>query len=339
MKILKSILSLSSCLLLAGTAFSSNLTIDYSVSSSPWSLGGQGAGQTFFPADVAGYAGQGTLNLTELSFWTGNLGGAGHATTYIAIYDGDPDTSTLVGMSTNFVDTSSGAGIPNYTELTWTFASLSLNANTEYWAVMSNASTDVNPTNTVGRSLQEFDHMDAPNDAYRGLSIIANRAPHSSSIDLRFRATFAKNTNVGNEYCAEAAYTCPCFLVSAVGEGCPNTTGVGGTIAGSGDATIGSSTFSLTAGQLPDTVGLFVQGTSAVGGADGNPVGEGRLCLGPQKRYAPQSISGGTVTRSNFDSFASATQTMNYQFWYRDPGNTCNGGGFNFTPAWTVTWN
>jgi len=142
----------------------------------------------------------------------------------------------------------------------------------------------------------------------------------------------------GSEYCAEAAYTCPCFVVSAIGEGCPNTTGVGATILGAGDPSIAASTFSLTAAQLPNTSGLFVQGTSALGGADGNPVGEGRLCLNPQKRYSPQSTSSGTVTRSNFQNFASAGQSMNYQYWYRDPSNTCNGGGFNFSPAWNVTW-
>ena len=142
----------------------------------------------------------------------------------------------------------------------------------------------------------------------------------------------------GTEYCAEAVYTCPCFVTSAIGEGCPNSTGTGATMAAAGSPSIGASTFSLTAAQLPDTVGLFVQGTSAIGGVDGNPVGEGRLCLGPQKRYQPQAIAGGTVSRSNFENFATAGGAMNYQFWYRDPSNTCAGGGFNFTPAYNVTW-
>jgi len=142
----------------------------------------------------------------------------------------------------------------------------------------------------------------------------------------------------GTAYCAEAVYNCPCFAVSAVDEGCPNTTGVGATLTGTGVASVSAPSFDLTATQLPDTVGLFVQGTSAIGGADGNPVGEGRLCLGPQKRYQPQSISGGTVSRSNFQTFATAGGAMNYQFWYRDPGNNCAGGGFNFSPAWNVTW-
>jgi len=146
------------------------------------------------------------------------------------------------------------------------------------------------------------------------------------------------NSNSGAEYCAEAVYTCPCFVVSAVGEGCPNSTGAGATLVGAGVASVGASTFSLTAAQLPDTVGLFVQGTNAIGGVDGNPVGEGRLCLGPQKRYQPQSIVGGTVSRSNFQNFATVGGVMNYQFWYRDPANTCAGGGFSFSPAWNVTW-
>jgi len=142
----------------------------------------------------------------------------------------------------------------------------------------------------------------------------------------------------GTSFCAETVYNCPCALTSAAGEGCPNSTGSGATLVGAGVPSIGASSFSLTATQIPNTSGLFVQGTNAIGGANGNPVGEGRLCLGPQKRYNPQSASGNAVTRSNFQNFASAGQSMNYQYWYRDPSNTCNGGGFNFSPAWNVTW-
>ena len=143
---------------------------------------------------------------------------------------------------------------------------------------------------------------------------------------------------VGTPYCADSAYTCPCFVVSAPGEGCPNSTGPGATLTAAGVPSIGASTFSLTAAQLPDTVGLFVQGSNAIGGADGNPVGEGRLCLSPQKRYQPQAIAGGTVSRSNFENFATAGNALNYQFWYRDPSNTCAGGGFNFGPAYNINW-
>jgi len=142
----------------------------------------------------------------------------------------------------------------------------------------------------------------------------------------------------GAQYCAEIVYNCPCSVTSAAGEGCPNTTGAGGTLIATGNPSIAASTFNLTAAQLPDTVGLFVQGVNAIGGADGNPVGEGRLCLNPQKRFQPQTIAGGTVSRSNFQNFATAGAAMNYQFWYRDPSNNCAGGGFNFTPAWNVTW-
>ena len=162
---------------------------------------------------------------------------------------------------------------------------------------------------------------------------------YDGGTDMAFGITVGAGTSPGAEYCAETTYNCPCFVTSAPGEGCPNTTGVGATLVGSGNPTIGSSTFALTSAGLPDTVGLFVQGTSALGGVDGNQVGEGRLCLGPQKRYQPQQIAGGTVSRSNFDNFAAVGQSMNYQFWYRDPANVCNGGGFNFSPAWNVLWN
>ena len=142
--------------------------------------------------------------------------------------------------------------------------------------------------------------------------------------------------NTGEQYCAETTYTCPCFAVSAAGEGCPNSTGVGATLEGSGNASVSNSTFSLTACQLPQTVGLFIEGHVPFPNG-GHAVGEGRLCLNPQKRYQPQVIAGGCATRSNFQSTFPG-DTVNYQFWFRDPSNQCNGGGYNFSPAWRVTW-
>ena len=52
----------------------------------------------------------------------------------------------------------------------------------------------------------------------------------------------------------------------------------------------------------------------------------------------------GSTVFTNFagQSFGEASYgpgaNANYQFWYRDSGNTCSGSGFNFTNAWTVDW-
>ena len=46
----------------------------------------------------------------------------------------------------------------------------------------------------------------------------------------------------------------------------------------------------------------------------------------------------GTVSNTGFGVNATPGSTRNYQFWYRDTGNTC-GGGFNFSNGWSQTWN
>jgi len=148
---------------------------------------------------------------------------------------------------------------------------------------------------------------------------------------------FECSTDSGGAYCfGDGSGTpCPCGVVGALRSGCPNTAGAGAELTASGDASIANDTFTVRVDYLPNTVGLFVQGVTALQGV---PVGEGLLCLGPQKRYSPQAVSGGTVSRSGFSVFAHAGQTMNYTWWFRDPSNQCNGGGFNFANGWSVTW-
>ena len=46
----------------------------------------------------------------------------------------------------------------------------------------------------------------------------------------------------------------------------------------------------------------------------------------------------GAVSQGGFGVNASAGQTLNYQYWFRDTGNSC-GGGFNFTNGWNQAWN
>ncbi|QDV06957.1 hypothetical protein Poly30_24750 [Planctomycetes bacterium Poly30] len=322
--------------LTASDASSMQLTIDFSATNNPSSLGGLGSGQSFFPEDVVGYMNTPTLDLIGLSFWTGNLGGTGHATTYIAVYDGDPDTANLIGSSSNFVDTSSAAGLANYTELAWTFDSLRLNAGTEYWCVLSSSPMDVNPTNTVPRSLQEFDGQTAPNDAYRGTSIIANRAPHTESKDLRFLATFADpGAGLGTSYCTAN----------------PNSTGQSARIRATGSATAADNDVTLLADSLPQLAFCFFI-TSQAQGFVMNPGGSsGNLCLsGAVGRYVgsgqiQNSGLGGmislpldltaTPTPTGFVSVM-ASETWSFQAWYRD--SSPSGPTSNFTDGYSVTF-
>jgi len=261
--------------------------------------------------DVSAFTGQ-EISMATINgeVWVNNSADNGVRTFDFEIYDanGVPDL-------TDYQITATVVGSGQYHPPNDSMFGFSFNATAAVQALLSSGATHVG-LRVVGTSSPNF-----PNILSSG----------AGALDLKIGAP-------AGAVCAEAIYNCPCFAVSAIGEGCPNSTGVGATILGSGNASVSNSSFSLTSSQLPDTVGIFIQGANLIGGADGNPVGEGRLCIGPEKRYQPQAITGGVVSRSNFDNFATAGTHMNYQFWFRDPVNSCAGAGFNFSPAWTVAW-
>jgi len=76
-------------------------------------------------------------------------------------------------------------------------------------------------------------------------------------------------------------------------------------------------------------------------------VGDGLLCTAPEMR-SQVIVSGidGPLTMNGwrglpFGTFPNAANVgapSYYQWWYRDPQNTCSGQGFNFSNAWAVTW-
>jgi hypothetical protein len=147
----------------------------------------------------------------------------------------------------------------------------------------------------------------------------------------------------GSAYCfgdGSGAF-CPCAGFGSPGEGCLTTSGTGATLSGAGNATIGADTLVLSvAGGPANKPGIFFQGNNQLGGGNGNPVGDGLLCTsGGTIRYAVNALDAtGATSQGGFSVNASAGQTLNYQYWFRDTGNAC-GGGFNFTNGWTQTWN
>jgi hypothetical protein len=165
-----------------------------------------------------------------------------------------------------------------------------------------------------------------------------------------FTATGGGN-NTGSAYCFGdgSGTACPCGAVGLPGEGCPNSGGLGGaTLTGAGNAALSNDTFQLQITGVPGAKpGIILRGANQVNGGNGNPVGEGLLCAGGQSARSSVKLTSaaGAVTFTEFrpgQSFGSqsygAGVPANYQFWYRDTANTCNGGGFNFTNGWTVTW-
>ena len=152
--------------------------------------------------------------------------------------------------------------------------------------------------------------------------------------------------NTGNAFCFGdgTGNQCPCGANGGIGEGCANTSGGGATLTGAGNASISGDTFQMSISGVPGAKpGLILRGASQLAGT---MAGDGLLCTtGQTARSAVQVTSGGAATYTEFNpgqSFGAASygagQAANYQFWYRDPSNTCTGAGFNFTNAWTVTW-
>lgn len=145
-------------------------------------------------------------------------------------------------------------------------------------------------------------------------------------------------TNNGNGYCfGDGSGTdCPCSANGAAGEGCLTTSGSGARLTGTGEAIIGNDTFVLTVtGGPANKPGIFFQGTNQLAG---NPNADGLLCTVPTKRYDVNFLdANGMTTQTGFGAFATASENMNYQYWFRDTANPC-GGDFNFSGGWQVTW-
>jgi|GEM_PF-2721065 len=157
--------------------------------------------------------------------------------------------------------------------------------------------------------------------------------------------------NTGSAFCfGDGTGTgCPCGGNGNPGEGCANTSGSGGAVlTASGSACFGDDSFQLSVTGIPGAkAGLCVKGSNPLGGGNGNPVGDGLLCAGPQLRsQVIISNSNGELTMndwrgqpfSTFPNAANMGSTTYYQWWYRDPMNPCSGQGFNFTNAWSVDW-
>lgn len=162
-------------------------------------------------------------------------------------------------------------------------------------------------------------------------------------------ALLANDHNHGEPYCFGdgSGSTCPCSGFGLPGEGCSNSGTAGGArLTGSGHGAISVDNFQLdVTGVFGNKPGLILRGVNQLNGGFGNPVGDGLLCVGGQTaRSQVQVTSAGSTTFADFhgqpfsqSSYGVGVPT-NYQFWYRDPGNSCSGNGFNFSNALAVVW-
>ena len=149
---------------------------------------------------------------------------------------------------------------------------------------------------------------------------------------------------------------CPCGVVGAVGQGCPNTNpnGNGAKLVAMGEAFFANDTlgFAISDGAATKP-GILIQGGAALGYPNGNPNvpnASGIFCVSPSLRGNVFFTDGsGAASVSDFQgqpfgaSAGAAGTTTYYQYWFRDPGNACQNApgtaaAFNFSNAWEVIW-
>jgi hypothetical protein len=138
--------------------------------------------------------------------------------------------------------------------------------------------------------------------------------------------------------------TCPCGNLGGAGEGCLNSSFVGGaTLNGAGIASLANDTFTLAVDGVPgDKPGLILRGANQTAGV---LAGDGILCTtGNTARSHVQVTVGGSTLFTNFQgsgfgaSSNGAGVPTNYQFWYRDPAGSPCGSSFNFSNGVSAVW-
>jgi hypothetical protein len=164
--------------------------------------------------------------------------------------------------------------------------------------------------------------------------------------------------NSGASDCDCTAANGPCSTVSGSGRGCPNSNinALGAQLIGSGNATLGADTFSMTVTDAaPLKPGLILSGDATLGpnGFGTIPDSAGLLCVGGSTRRGSVVLTDANGAAS-FPDFQGAAYgdsdivgvgvSVSYTHWFRDPGtaNGCVGdtgsSDFNFSNGWTVTW-
>lgn len=141
---------------------------------------------------------------------------------------------------------------------------------------------------------------------------------------------------------------CPCGNNSASGanEGCLNSLGSGGQLRASGTPSIANDSLVLQASSMPNSFGLYFQGTTRTSSGAGFAFGDGLLCAGGSAvRLGTKAAAAGASqypgvgdpsVSSGGGNSAGAVRT--YQVWYRDAAAFCTSSTFNLTNGLELVW-
>lgn len=166
------------------------------------------------------------------------------------------------------------------------------------------------------------------------------------------------STEPGNSFCFGdgSGTNCPCGAAGAPGQGCPNTNAnrKGALLTCSGEASFSNDNIGFTVEDAaPSKPGLLMLGSSAIAYPNGSgtvPNSSGILCLNPSLRgevVFTDATGGANLRDFRGEPFGmtaeSSGRTTFYQYWFRDPGNSCqnspgNGAAFNFSNGYELVW-
>jgi photosystem II stability/assembly factor-like uncharacterized protein len=141
---------------------------------------------------------------------------------------------------------------------------------------------------------------------------------------------------------------CPCGNESlpGAGQGCLNSTGVGGVLTGSGAARILADTLVIAGTNMPNSSALYFQGSQMQSAGQGATFGDGLRCVGGTiVRLATSMNSGGASSYPDAGDAPISVRGLittpglrTYQVWYRNPAPFCTPSTFNLTNGLSVSW-
>lgn len=137
---------------------------------------------------------------------------------------------------------------------------------------------------------------------------------------------------------------CPCGNVGGPGEGCANSTGLGGLLINSGGLSVSGDDTVLEASQLPaGKSAIFFVGAFQKNGGLGTPFGDGLRCVQgpPLRRYPFNNTGTGVMTQPSVAGLSlgliTPGSTWYFQAWHRDAATVC-GNQTNLTNAIGITF-
>jgi len=150
----------------------------------------------------------------------------------------------------------------------------------------------------------------------------------------------------GTPYCFGdgSGTTCPCGNFGGSGEGCANSSGSGAYFFSTGSPSVSADDLGFDAfNLLPGQPALLFVGENQVNGGNGVVFGDGLRCAGFNVVRLGVRVPDGNGQASWGPGMGaqggwSAGDTRNFQVWYRDPGGSPCGAGFNLSHGLSVVF-